>query len=124
MAIAKNLHKFSVMESLNAKVALNWEEAARGQIHTGDGETGTAMEHVFALPVPPKKSTHTVVYLYSTLVCSIGFYDNASQNNGNNSLRMQAQEVVKFFIRSGATHLNIKSLAVAAANRYAYLIAG
>lgn len=117
MAIKKNLHKFSAIESLNSQVALDWSVSTRGQIHSGDGETGSAMEHVFRL-----ESSHTVVYLYSELVCSIGFYDNITENNGNNSLRMQSQEVVKLFIPNGATALNVKSLAIASANRYAYLI--
>jgi hypothetical protein len=107
------------MESLNSEKALDWSEASRGQIHTGNGETGSAMEHVFALP-----SGHTIAYIYLELVSSIAFYDNDGENNGNNSLRVQKEEFVKTLIPNGATHLNVKSVVVAAVNRYAYLITG
>jgi len=119
MAIAKKLHKYTVLESLNSEIALDWSESSRGQIHTGNGETGSAMEHVFALP-----SGHTIAYIYLGLTSSIGFYDNDGENNGNNSLRVQKQESIKILIPNGATHLNIKSVEVAAANRYANLITG
>lgn len=114
MAVRKDLHKFTESESLNSETSTGWTEASRGQTCA----SGTNDEVNIALT-----SGHTVLYVYTDELCSIGFDTESGDANGNDSLRIPSGTLHKFLIPNGATYVHIEGQG-ASGNKYCYVVTG
>ena len=114
MSVQKNLLKFAGAQALNSENASAWTEATRGQTCS----SGTNDEINIAIP-----TGHTLLYVYPDELSSIGFDTTSGDSNGNNSLRIEAGKMQKFYIPNGATHVHIEGQG-ASGDKFCYVVTG
>jgi hypothetical protein len=71
----------------------------------------------------PKRLGHTILYVYPDELSSIGFDTTSGDSNGNNSLRIEAGKMQKFYIPNGATHVHIEGQG-ASGDKFCYVVTG
>lgn len=114
MSVKKDLLKFNSTQALNSEYASAWTEATRGQTCSSD----TNDEVNIALP-----TGHTILYVFPEELSSIGFDTTSGDANGNNSLRIEANKMQKFYIPNGATHAHIEGQG-GSGNKFCYVVTG
>ena len=116
MAISKELHKFSVAESLNTKTASGWTEASRGSTSTDLG-SGANLEANIAIP-----AGHTQLQIYCEELCAIIFNAASGASITANSLQIEKEVTHEFAIPNGSTYVHVKGLEGADANKFCYTV--
>ena len=80
--------------------------------------SGTNDEINIAIP-----TGHTILYVYPDELSSIGFDTTSGDSNGDNSLRIEAGKMQKFYIPNGATHVHIEGQG-ASGDKFCYVVTG